>query len=301
MRRLLLALPCMVAAWSAALPAAADPPSKQECVAANESAQDLQHAGKLREARARLAVCIADTCPGAVREDCGQRLADVDRSIPTIVFDAKDAAGNDVSAVRVSMDGQALADKLVGTPIAVDPGEHKFVFEVQGAPPVSKVLVLHEGERNRREKVVIALGGHAAQPAPAEATTDQVEVRSEDGKNRRLAGLVVGGVGAVGVIVGGIAGIASKYTYDGAMKNNCGSALPGGNQPATVCNQDGVDAVDRAKKEASIATVGMLGGAVLLGVGAYLYFTAPKENAATVAVAPSLGPGAATLTVRGSF
>ncbi|MGH7271296.1 MAG: hypothetical protein ACREJ3_12785, partial [Polyangiaceae bacterium] len=39
-------------------PQAAAPPTKEECVAANENAQDLQSAGKLRDAAARLRTCM---------------------------------------------------------------------------------------------------------------------------------------------------------------------------------------------------------------------------------------------------
>lgn len=65
-----------------AAPAAADTavPTKQECVAANEAAQDLRRAGKLRDARKKLELCVAEICPKAVREDCAQRLDDLDKA-----------------------------------------------------------------------------------------------------------------------------------------------------------------------------------------------------------------------------
>src|ERR1700733_4703749 len=86
---------------------AADP-TKQECIVASESAQDLRHAGKLREARARGAVCTAVSCPGPVREDCAQLVVEVDMAMPTLVFEVRDGAGNDVNRVRVTMDGQGV-------------------------------------------------------------------------------------------------------------------------------------------------------------------------------------------------
>jgi hypothetical protein len=71
-----------------ASPAAADAPTKQECVAANEAAQDLRRAGKLREAREKLAVCLDEGCPKAVRDDCAQRRDEVDKAM------ARDDASN---------------------------------------------------------------------------------------------------------------------------------------------------------------------------------------------------------------
>lgn len=66
-----------------ATPAVADntaAPTKQECVNANESAQDLQRAGKPAEARKKLETCAVESCPTAVREDCAQRLDELNKS-----------------------------------------------------------------------------------------------------------------------------------------------------------------------------------------------------------------------------
>jgi hypothetical protein len=135
--------------------AVAAEPTKAECVAANSAAQDLRTAGKLREAHVKLALCISASCPGPVREDCGERLRDLEKATPSIVFEAKDGAGNDLSAVVVIMDGQPLAKKLDGAALVVDPGEHTFTFEADRLPTVEKKLVLREGEKERRERVTL--------------------------------------------------------------------------------------------------------------------------------------------------
>ncbi len=277
--------------------AAADQPTKQECVLANENAQDLQHAGKLRDARARLAVCVADTCPGAVREDCAQRLAEVDKAMPTVVFDAKDAAGNDVSAVRVTMDGQALAERLVGTPIPIDPGEHHFVFDAEGMRTAEKTLVLHEGDRDRRELIVMQISAPVA--GSAAPTQPAGPAAADDGSTRRMVGLALGGAGVVGALVAGIEGIASNNTYTNALRDNCGSTAPEHFTQRTACNQTGVDAVGNAHTQATISTIAFIGGAAFLGAGAVIYFTAPKGD--RVSVVPSVGPGTAALNVRGTW
>ena len=106
----------------AAFPAAAADPTKEQCIAANDHAQEFRQAGKLSKAREQLVLCVAQSCPGPVREDCAQRLDEVDKAMPTIVFVVKDASGNDVSGVSVTMDGQPLAAKLTGAAVAVDPG-----------------------------------------------------------------------------------------------------------------------------------------------------------------------------------
>jgi hypothetical protein len=42
-------------------------------------------------------------------------MADLERAQPTVVFDVKDDAGNDLTDVKVTVDGNPLADKLTGT------------------------------------------------------------------------------------------------------------------------------------------------------------------------------------------
>jgi hypothetical protein len=82
-----LAAGAVACLWSSATLAAG--PTKDQCVDANEDAQDLRRAGALLEARTRLEVCVAPQCPGPVRDDCVAWLHAVDEAIRTTVVDAK--------------------------------------------------------------------------------------------------------------------------------------------------------------------------------------------------------------------
>ena len=256
-------------------------PTKLECIAANDAAQDLRRAGKLREAREKLALCISTTCPGPVREDCAQRLTEVDGVMPSIVFEAKDGAGNDVAGVTVTMDGQPLPSKLSGLPVQVDPGEHRFVFEAEGLPATEKVVVVREGERDRHERVVLGQPG-APTPPPS---------LSEGGSQKTIA-YVVGGAGVVGLVIGGVFGLVSKGTYNHAFQNECGGNPNG-------CSTQGAQDGQTAHSQATISTVGFIAGAALLGGGAVLYFTAPRGR--SVAVAPTVGTAGGGLSVVGAW
>jgi hypothetical protein len=258
-------------------------PSKLECIAANDAAQDLRRAGKLRGAREKLALCVSESCPGPVREDCAQRLTEVDRVMPSIVFEAKDSTGNDVVAVTVTMDGQQLPGKLSGLPVQVDPGEHRFVFEAEGLPATEKVVVVREGERDRHERVVLGQHGAPGLSSPAPS--------SSDGSSQKTIAYVVGGAGVVGLAIGSVLGLVSKSSYDHALQTECGNNPNG-------CSPQGIKDGQSAHGQATASTVAFVAGTALLGAGAALYFTVPT---ASVSVGTTVGAERAGIMVVGAW
>jgi hypothetical protein len=278
------------------LPARAADPTKDQCIDANETAQELRKGARLRDAEQRLLVCVSASCPGPVRDDCAQRLTELRAVIPTVVFIVKDDADQDLSDVRVTMDEQPLASKLDGTAIAIDPGPHHFVFEAAGRQREERSLVIREGEKDRHERVVLVAAQVpvpvAAAPVPESTPPAPVEEpASKDGKGQRVAGLVVGGVGVAGVVVGGVFGILAKSTYARGL-DQCQHKDP------SLCNPGGVDDGKSAHTQATVSTIAFIAGGALLGGGALLYFTAPRSG---VTVSPTVGMGSAGVRVGGSF
>jgi hypothetical protein len=286
MRRSFRVLPVIIFGVLVTAPwARADAPTKKECAAANETAQDLRSTGKLRQARERLAICTADTCPGPIREDCAQRLEEVEAAVPSLMIEAVDLSGHDLSSVRVTMDGVPLTQQLGGRAIEVDPGEHRFIFDAQGFKKKSDTVVVREGERNRSLRVV--LESIATQPVAL--------ALGSDGGVRRALGITMGATGAAGIVLGAIFGLVAKSTYNHAL-SECGG------EPNTCAGLAGVQGLqDRqtAGGQAAFATVDFVVGAALLAGGAALYFTAPGEGG--VAVAGTVSNGGGGLAVRGKW
>ncbi len=275
--------------------AAAADATKAECIAASENAQDLRHAGKLRESRTRATVCIEASCPGLVREDCARLVDELDKAMPTIVFEVKDSAGNDVSPVRVTMDGQPLTDQLGGTPMPVDPGGHRFVFEADFLPSTEKTMVLREGEKNRHEQIV--LGGVAVASASSQEASP-TKAASTDGSSQRTIGLVLGGAGVAGVVVGSIFGLVASSAWS-SSQSECASPTNCPSHAKAVTDHDS------ATSAGTISTIGFLAGGALLGTGAVLFFTAPSKHesssAAHLEIAPRIGSESGGLMLRGRF
>lgn len=119
------------------------------CAKASEEAQEMRSAGRLRSSRGRLRVCIRDVCPGVIRADCATWLAEVEAAMPTVVIDARDAAGHDVVDVEVTVDGEPFAGSLDGKALAIDPGAHTFRYERRGAEVVEQDILIREGQKDR--------------------------------------------------------------------------------------------------------------------------------------------------------
>lgn len=268
-----------------------------QCVDANTQAQALRRAGRFAEAREKLRVCAGPSCPSVVQSDCTTRFDEIDKAQPTIAFAAKGASGGDVTAVSVTMDGTPPVDHLDGTALPVDPGSHVFTFSVQGQPPVTRTLLIVEGEKDRREVVDLA-GGAASPPsspstsspsAPAPAPLPESPTRARGGGlgTQRVLALVAAAIGVAGVGVGTAFGLVAM-----SKKSDAQSACP------NLCaNQDGVNAWSAAVTDANVSTVAFIVGGVGLAGAAVLWLTAP--SAASAGARIGLGPG--TLRLQGTW
>jgi hypothetical protein len=291
------------AATSYALPSLAAEPTMADCLSASEASIKLRKEHHLREARQQLLVCAALQCPDEVRSECERHLVAVNSTIPTLVFEAKDLAGNDLSAVTVTMDGKPLADRLEGTALPLDPGTHSFHFEAAGHAPVDKSFVLHEGEKERRERIVfVATSGTASPPAPAptEAAKGQAQEvappaapahgSSSKWGPLKTAGIVIGGVGIVGIGVGAAFGLVAISDKNGADCNASNACRPGTS--------------GAIKSAALISDIGWIAGGVLLAGGAGLVLFAPRgsrEAAARIRLAPMVASTGGGVVLGGSW
>jgi len=285
-----------------AMPAFADPsgatpetgsPSIAECIAASNESLALKNQHRLHEARSRLLVCAADGCPADIRGECSLRVTDVNARIPTIVFEAHNASGSDQSAVRVTMDGHELTDRLDGRSLSIDPGEHSFTFEAAGLPVLSKVLVIHEGEKNRREPVILGIELPAAAGPTCVTAPAPLGVGRDPASARRTTGLVVGGVGLAAASVG-----VTLLVLGASLRQRGGQE--GAAWPALGRNDDAAGSSD----EAAGFVVGGA-GVVGLAVATYLVLSrrlpSPGPSGGSPRLVPIVGPRRASIGVSWSF
>jgi len=283
--------------------ASADGPTKVECNARYEQGLSLRAHGKLQAARGALVTCASTSCPSQLREECARRAEEVNAQLPSVVFEVKDAEGADLSNVTIVMDGAPLTSKLDGSAITIDPGEHAFQLTVSGQPPVARTLLIREGDKGRRERVVIgspppeapavpatpvlpAATRPAPEPAPAEA----------GGSRRHVIAYVVGGAGIVGIGVGAAFGAAAFSQWSSA-KSDCPTAC-GAN---TTARNDATREKSIASTSATVSTAGFIAGGVGVAAGAVLLLLSPGRStqAAGVRIAPLVGGSTAGLVAEG--
>jgi hypothetical protein len=280
-----------------AAPSARADDAKKLCTAAYDQAQSLRDAHKLREAREQLRICSQSSCTAFIAKDCTEWLDEVERSLPTVVLSAKDAAGRDLLQVRVSVDGQPLVQVLDGKAMPLDAGPHTFRFEQADGASATLQVFVKEGDKNVGVAAVLSreasAAGSEAQPASSQPPspappTQEAPLHPDVPPARRTIGWIVGSTGVAGLVTGSVTGALAIATWNTATKE-C--------PPHVGCSQQAMLDHNQASGFATASTVAFVAGGVLGAVGAVLILTAPTGHAARVGVA--IAPG--TLGLTGEF
>jgi len=162
---LAVALPCAtslgsVTAWA----------DDESCARAYVETQRLQRSAQFRAARQQAVNCGQDTCSATVRSQCSEWLESIERALPTLVIDARDASGAAIASVRVEANGELLAERLNGRALELDPGEYVLRFRY-GEQVVEQHTLIRESEKYRTLVVHFTTvpeppaGGLAREPA----------------------------------------------------------------------------------------------------------------------------------------
>jgi hypothetical protein len=297
----------------ATTPAWAAGPTVRECLAANAGAAEARNSHKLREGLQNLLVCASASCPGEIRAECASHVSEVTAAIPTIVFGVKDGSGSDLIAVKVTMDGEVIAEKLDGMAISVDPGQHAFTFETAGQPPVTKTYLIQEGQKDRREAITLGAAPVAppqplhvetppppvvtppslapSPPVPEPATAPEpTRVPATTESSGSFAWSITGFVAAGASLIAASALGISSISEVNSIKQNCQS---------NSCPPDLKSKADDASTQGNFSTAFFIlaGGGVLFGVLMLPHGSGHAAQASTI----QLGFGPGSLTASGSF
>jgi hypothetical protein len=241
------------------------PPTDERCLAAYEQGQRLRLKHALIEARAELLLCARAPCPENFRPECLTWFDEVDKLVPSVVIHVDgDPAATDV---RVSIDGVVVAERLDGTPIEVDPGEHVFRFERKGRPADEHLVLINAGQKAR----VLTVAGAPSARSPSAASTTP---------------WFFAGLGALAF---------GSFTYFGVTGLSRRDDL---DRCTPYCEQGDIDSV---RNRFIAADVSLAISAVSFGVAVYSYLRSRRASGAAMRVEASGGPSAGYIGVTGAF
>jgi hypothetical protein len=266
---------------------------KESCIEAHAHSQKLRRAGELRGAQTQLLACASEECPEVVRNECAQWYAEVTAQLPAVVVEARDAAGRPTADVRVYVDGTLLADRLSGTPLPVDPGEHLFRFEAADGTQREQRVVIVLGKKNHRLHVDFAPVSAVPTTAPSAGPAGPVpggaeSAPAEEGPSVPVAFYPLLGVAVVGLGLFAAFGITAANDAD-ELESTC----------APNCATEDAEDVHTRALVADISLVVGAASAVAAVVVLAVGLSEDPEPSASVTLSPV--PGGAALGWRSVF
>jgi hypothetical protein len=259
---------------------------KSVCIAASDQGQQLRDDGKFKLAREAFLRCARSSCPTIVSHDCQEWLIEVDARTPTVIVDATDEKGNDLTDVKVSVDGAPFVASLTGLPARVDPGERLFRYEADGLAPVEERVVVRTGEKNRVLKVRFSAG--LLPPAAAPAAPGPGERRGSF--RPPLASWVFTGTA--------VAAFASEAYFGIAGLNQRNDDLSGPGKCAPACSPSERSSIET---KFAVADVSLGVGVVSAGLAVYFFVRSlahASTGEASLDLTPRAGGGVATVSGR---
>lgn len=260
---------------------------KEVCSAAYENAQRSQKVGKLVTARDAFMRCAADTCPAVVRQECLGAIPDIEKAIPTVVFDAVNADGKQEVRVRVTEGGQLVAGTIDGRPVALDPGPHKFRFESENGTAAVADVVLLEGQQRRMVRAELSGDASASDDPPGKDT-----IEPETTRPFGVWPWVVTGVGG-GVLVSGIVLFAVGTSEVSEAEETCGSDRSCGGDAAAA------ELGNAGNLKVNLGVGFMIGGGAVIAGG--LLWQLIGNQSEPVTVTPVASDTFLGLTTQGTF
>jgi hypothetical protein len=245
-------------------------PSREQCLDAHRSAQELKQSGKLLEAQQHLQVCSSGSCPGVVITDCGTWISDLEQTTPSMIFEIR-LDGKEALEAKVFVDEKPVLDRAHAH--KVNPGKHAVRVELPPFEPREESVVLAEGQRMRLISVEFSAKREAPGPSAAPASPPpKTLVRPTPGIVYPLIALGVVGAGSFGA-----------FTYLGKkeqdqLEDTC----------APNCSDEQMKSMRLWYAIGDIS--GGVGAAALLGA-TIVYFARPTREVDRVASTFSLGVG----------
>jgi hypothetical protein len=249
-----------------ATPAFAAPPNpKAVCIAAHEQAQQLRTDKKPHAAKDKFIACAKSECPVVVRKECTDQIQAMDQIAPTVTLAALDDKGGADIAVKVTLDGQEVAQKLDGSALDVEPGDHTFVFaRASDGKTLEQNVLVAEGDKDRKIVADFQTLLPPKPPPPPPPVAAKKEIP--------LLAYVAGGVGVAGLLS------FTAFSIIGRGKEN---DLSHSCSPHCTPSQ-----VSPVKQDYAIGDISLIVGVIGLVAGVVIALPAFTQSSSPAALGP---------------
>ncbi|HZF48446.1 MAG TPA: tetratricopeptide repeat protein [Polyangiaceae bacterium] len=171
--------------------------------------------------------------------------------IPTVEIRVEGPLGEG----KVTIDGDDVPPALLGQKRPVNPGKHT-ITAIRPDTSVTREVTVAE-----RETALTILKLPPLPPPPMKS------VKNEEGEAQRIIGRIALGVGAGGLLAGGVNGVIA-LDKEGDLLKNC---------PDKICPPAQYKEVDKFNLHTTASTIGFIIGIASAGAGLALVLTAPPE------------------------
>ncbi|HYQ31343.1 MAG TPA: hypothetical protein VER04_29120 [Polyangiaceae bacterium] len=217
-----------------------------------------------------------------VRQEVDARLESLKARVPRVVV----KRGEGADSATISLDGVALGDSVLNSPLPVDPGPHVVEGAGIGFLPFKQAFRVAE-QQTATIEVKLQLAPVKAEPVPA--------APPPPAQTMRTAGFIVGGAGVASLIASGTM-FYLRHTTINDLDKQCGA-------DRTECPESARSTIDRGELYTTLGNVTLVVGALGLGVGATLVVLGGRSSTrASVGIAPgAVGANAGGATLFGKF
>jgi hypothetical protein len=267
-------------------------------------ARALTAQGKYVEAQESYNRIIRDGLPPSAPDVFKRALADAQKEVEAVApkvaavtVTVKGTGGVEIADPQVVLDEHPINSASLGVKRAIDPGAHVLRASAEGYKPGELKFTVLEGgtaeaplmlEKDMSAPVAGA-PGVAPSGGPAAATTT-ADVGAQPNGTRKILPFVAFGVGALGLIAGGVTGAMALGKH-----SSLSDACKGG-----TCGPDQKSDLDSYHTLGAVSTVGFIVAGVGAAAGVVLLVTQPKTAPTTgLYVTPTIGLG--TVGAAGTF
>jgi hypothetical protein len=202
-----------------------------------------------------------------------QLVAGLEPVVPRLVIHIP--ADADTAGLQVAIDGVSVSIDDLANPQLVDPGPKSVEYALGSGARKQKIVPV---ERGGTSEITLELPKSKTKPddhdhevgeKPKHDAVDVPVTADNTGHDQRVAGIAVGSVGVVGIVIGSYLALSARSKYNDALSTHCMDMT-------NACDAQGLTDTHDARSRANAASIVFGIGAAATIAGVVVYVLAPS-------------------------